>query len=89
MRRNWGCRDSDTEDYEPEVGCLSVQVVGARNINLPVNSQASYMDRLLNPQIQQVNPYCKISLGVSECPSMFGILECNGRDCKKVWSLLR
>lgn len=40
-----------------EIGCLSVQVVGARNIR----SGAGYVDMFLDPQL---SPYCKISLGV-------------------------
>lgn len=42
-----------------EVGCLSVQVVGARNVKI---GGGGMVDMFLNPRV--VNPYCKVTLGV-------------------------
>lgn len=52
----------DTGHGALEIGCLSVQVVGARNVRL---GGGGYVDLFLNPQ---VSPYCKITLGVSRLP---------------------
>lgn len=55
-------RDLNGEEQdELEVGCLSIQVIAARNIKLP--GGGGYMDMLLNNQ--QPDPYCRITLGVS------------------------
>lgn len=51
--------DAADGDDVLEVGCLIVQVVGTRNVKL---SGGGMVDLFLN---KQVNPYCKVTLGVS------------------------
>lgn len=60
MASTGGVRDTGNDALE--IGCLSVQVVGARNVRL---GGGGYVDLFLNPQ---VSPYCKITLGVSRLP---------------------